>query len=121
MCIRSYIIVNCKSKGFRIWVVDVKLAYRQSEKPLVRKIFITNPVLEFGLPPQECLELLKPIYGIADSGYQWHQTLDDHIQIDLEMKTMIIDSSLHCKFENDQIKGTNGSYVDDLLRTGTYE
>ena len=33
-----------------------------------RKIFITNPALKFELPPEEFMELLKPIYGLADIG-----------------------------------------------------
>ena len=33
----------------------------------------------------------------------------------------IIDSSLYCQFEDNQLEGINGSYVDDLLRAGTDE
>ena len=55
------------SKGFRAWVADVKLAYLQSEKLLIRKISLTSPAPEFELSPDECLELLKPLYGLADS------------------------------------------------------
>ena len=76
------ILVFAKIKGFRIWVVDVKLTYLQSDKPLMRKIFITNPAPEFDLSHEECLELLKPIYGLADSGDELHRTLDDYVQID---------------------------------------
>ena len=90
-------LVIAKAKGFRIWVVDVKLAYLQSDKPLIRKIFIRNPAPEFELTPEQCLELLKPIYGLADSGDQWHSTLDDYIQNDLNMTPTIIDPSLYCK------------------------
>ena len=61
------IFVVAKIKGFRIWVVDVKFTYLQSNKPLIRKIFITNPASEFKLSPEVCLKLLKPIYGLADS------------------------------------------------------
>ena len=84
-----------KEKGFRLWFVEVKLAYVQSEKSLIRKIFITNPAPELDLSPHEYLELLKPTCGLADSGDQWHKTLDDHIQIDLEMTPTIIDPSLY--------------------------
>ena len=64
--------VVTKSKGFRIWVVDVKLTYIQSDKPLIRKIFITNPAPELELFPVECLELLKSIYDLADLGDEWY-------------------------------------------------
>ena len=85
------------------------------------KIFIANPASEFQLSPEECLELLKSIYDLADPGDEWHRTLDDHVQIDLKMTPIIIDPSLYCQFEDDQIVGINGSYVDDLLQAGTNE
>ena len=47
------ILVITKMKGLCIWVVDVKLAYLQSDKPLIRKIFIINPSPEFELSPEE--------------------------------------------------------------------
>ena len=49
------VLVAAKIKDFCIWVVDVKLAYLQSDKPLIRTIFITNPAPEFELSPEECL------------------------------------------------------------------
>ena len=68
-CVSLHIIlVFAKIKSFRIGVVDVKLAYLQFDKPLIRKIFITNLAPEFELSPEECLELLKPIYALPDSG-----------------------------------------------------
>ena len=67
------------------------------------------------------MELLKLIFGLADSGDEWHRTLDDHVQIDLKMTPNIIDPSLYCQFDDDQLAGVNGSYVHDLLREGTDE
>ena len=60
------ILVVAKIKRFRIWVVDVQLAYLKSDKPLIRKIFITNLAPDFVLSPEECLEPLKLIYSLAD-------------------------------------------------------
>ena len=37
------------------------------------------------------------------------------------MTPTIIDPSLYCQFEDDQLFGINGSYVDDLLRAGADE
>ena len=82
-------------------------------------MFITNPAHEFDRSPYECLELPLPICGLPDSVDLWKQTHDDHIPIDLEMTHTIIDPSLYCKFENSQSIGINGSYVDDLLPTGS--
>ena len=107
--------VVARVKGTRIWVVDVQLAYLQSDKSLMRKIFITNPAPELELSHGECLEHLKSIYDYADSGDEWHRTLAYHVQIDLEMFHTIVDPSLYCQFEDDKLVGVNGSYVDDLL------
>ena len=81
-------------KVSRIRAVDVKIAYLQSDKLFIRKIFITYTAHEFELSAEECLELLKPIYSLADSGDEWHRTLDDNVQFDLKMNPTIIDPSL---------------------------
>ena len=44
------ILVIANTKAFCIWVVDVKLAYVQSDKHLIRKILIKNPAPELELP-----------------------------------------------------------------------
>ena len=50
------ILVIAKGKGLRIWTMDVKLAYLQSNKPLTRKTFINNSAPEFELSLEEVLE-----------------------------------------------------------------
>ena len=67
------------------------------------------------------MELLNPVYGLADSGDERRRTLDDHIQIDLRIVPTIIDPPLHCQLKDNQLLGINGNYVDDLLRTGMNE
>ena len=82
---------------------------------------MTNPEPEFELFAEKCLESLKPIYSLASSGDEWHQTRDDHVKIDPKMTATIIDSSQYCQFVDGQPVGINGSYVNDILRTGTDE
>ena len=61
-CISVHIIlVFAKINSFRILVVDVNFAYLQSDKPLIRKIFITNSAPELELSAEEFPELLKII------------------------------------------------------------
>jgi Reverse transcriptase (RNA-dependent DNA polymerase) len=54
--------------GFKIWTQDVTQAYLQSSGTLARKVFIEKPASELELCPNQALQLLKPLYGLADSG-----------------------------------------------------
>ena len=92
------ILIVPKIEGFRIWVVDFILEYLKSDKPLIWKIFITNSASEFELSPEECLELPRPIYGLANSRDELHRILDDHVQVDIKMTSTITDLSLCCQF-----------------------
>ncbi len=75
--------------------VGVRQAYLQSAEPLSREIFITEPVPEFELRPDQCLKLLKPLYGLCDSGELWHKTLDEHHRRELGMSPFRSDPALY--------------------------
>ena len=104
--------------GFDLWSSEVKLAYLQSSEPLTRRVFIKNPAPEFGLQPNECFELLRPLYGLSDAGDLWHQTLHSVLVRDLGLVPTKADPSLYLAYANGELFGLNGSYVDDLLRAG---
>ena len=104
---------------FEIWTSDVRQAYLQSAEPLGRDIFIKTPVPAFNLKPDECLKLLKPLYGLCESGDLWHATLDKHHRKDLGMVPLRSDPSLYALKSNGKLEGLAGGYVDDLIRTGT--
>ena len=104
---------------FKVWSTDVKLAYLQSSVPLERKIYITKPAPEFRSSSDEALLLLRPLYGLSDSGDIWCITLDNHMQHDLAMTKIITGPVLYMKFsESSELIGMIRSYVDDLLRAG---
>ena len=52
---------------FRIWSADVKPVYLQSIVPLKRCTFIGCPAPKSELEPEECVELLNPVYVLADA------------------------------------------------------
>lgn len=56
--------------------MDVTQAFPQSAKSLQRKIFIKRDVLD--LQDDELLQLVKPTYGLNDSGDYFDKTLNDH-------------------------------------------
>lgn len=74
--------------GFDIWTADVRQAYLPSPEPLLREVFIKDPVPEFGLPSNHCLQLLLPLYGLCESGDLWNRILDDHHRSELGMKPL---------------------------------
>ena len=53
--------------GFRLYSTDVTQAYLQSAESLMRDVYI-QPSKKFHLGPKHLLKLLKPLYGLADSG-----------------------------------------------------
>eukprot|EP00171_Calliarthron_tuberculosum_P023641 IDg23641t1 len=107
--------------GFDIWTSDVRQAYLQSAEPLSRDIFIKTPPMEFELESHQCLQLLKPLYGLCESGDLWHKTLDEHHRNDLGMTPFRSDPALYYTKSNGLLIGLSGGYVDDLLRAGSPE
>ncbi len=105
--------------GFDIWTADVTQAYLQSRKPLQRDIFIRNPAEDFELKPDECLKLIRPLYGLCEPGDLWFGTLDEHLREDLGMVPMKTDPALYLEVKDGNLIGINANYVDDMLRAGT--
>jgi hypothetical protein len=64
--------------GFDIWTQDVTQAYLQSAGTLAREVFIEKLTPEFELGPHQSLKLLRPLYGLADSGDFWYRELSKH-------------------------------------------
>ena len=108
--------------GFNIWTSDVTQAYLQSAVPLVRDIFITKDITEFNLERHQALKLIKPLYGLCESGDLWYKTLDDHHRLELNMTPLRSDPSFYVSRDKEgNIQGLSGSYVDDMLRAGNYQ
>lgn len=106
---------------FELWGDDVKQAYLQSMKKLNREIFIYEAVPDFELEPEECLQLLKPLYGLCDSGDLWYATMDEHLRRDIGMIQSKLDPALYTLRVKNELKGILASYVDDLLCAGKQE
>jgi hypothetical protein len=61
---------------FLVWSTYIKQAYLQSAEDLKREIYVRPDVMK--LPPYELFQVVKPLYGLADSGDYWHETLTAH-------------------------------------------
>ena len=103
--------------GFRVWTHDVKQAYLQSFQNLMRRVYL-KPSKEFELSSDQLVQLLKPLYGLADSGDYWNRTMNLHLQDDLGMKSTTGDISLFVKSVHGRLTGLVGTYVDDSLAAG---
>ena len=106
--------------GFRLFSSDVTQAYLQSIEKLQRDIYI-KPPKEFMLDPDQLLLLLKPLYGLAESGDYWGRTFRFHLLKELNMKSCISDAALFYKKLGTELMGLCSTYVDDTLHAGTDE
>lgn len=80
-----------------------------------------KPPKELGLEEGSVLRLLKPLYGLAESGDYWVSTNATHHAADLGMEPSIGDLSLYFKRSEGSLIGILGIVVDDTLQCGTEE
>jgi Reverse transcriptase (RNA-dependent DNA polymerase) len=96
---------------------DVTQAYLQCAEKLLRDVYI-KPTKEFSMGPGQLLKLLRPLYGLADSGDYWGRTLANHLRKDLGMKSTTGDPALFFKNIQEKLSGLCATYVDDTLQAG---
>ncbi len=53
--------------GFDVWAEDISQAYLQSANELLREVYL-RPNRQLHVPAEYELKLLRPLYGLADSG-----------------------------------------------------
>ena len=68
--------------GFRIWLEDVYNGIYPGGEKILGKMYVRGQP-EFHLESNELLEILRPLYGLADSGDYWHVTFLRHLKEDL--------------------------------------
>ncbi len=74
--------------GFAIWSADVTQAYLASSSLLQRDVYIRNPAPDFELHQDQILKLVRPLYGLSESGDLWNGTLIQDLQEGLKMSPM---------------------------------
>lgn len=103
--------------GFEIWSEDMTQAYLQGAERILRKVYIKGKP-EFQLEDYELLEVLRPLYGLADAGDYWHAKFLRHLKKDLGMTTTASDLSFHFKRVQNELHGMIATHVDDTLCAG---
>ena len=103
--------------SFRIFSHDISQAYLQSMDKLTRDVYI-KPPKELKLEGDEVLKLLKPLYGLSDSGDYWKKTFHLHMRDDLHMHTLTGDPCFFYYKSEGKLSGVAGTFVDDSLLAG---
>ena len=103
------------SHGIFLWLRDITQAYTQSATIMQRKIFARLPrEIEQIYPPGTIMEVIKPLYGIAEAGTHWWATYYKHHLTKLSMVTSSYDPCLLIT-KSDDIFGIVGMQTDDTL------
>jgi hypothetical protein len=109
--------------GWKAWTEDVRQAYIQTTGRLLRDVYITSlnrAENELRLKPNEALRLLRPLYGLAETGDLWHSEFSSKHKNELGMQELESEPALYAKICADLICGMTGLCVDDTISTGTY-
>jgi Reverse transcriptase (RNA-dependent DNA polymerase) len=97
----------------------VNQAYLKSACRLKRELFIQPKELVLG--KTEFLQFLLPLYGLAESGDYWGETITGHHLLELQFEQSPKDLALFFKRVGKKLLGISGAYVDDLLRAAPAE
>lgn len=106
--------------GFRLWSEDMTLAYIQGAKNIMRKVYLKGE-LEFQPSDAQLLKILRPLYGLADSGDYWHANFLQHLKSDLNMQSTACDLSFFYKHMQAALHGLMATHVDDTLSAGNHK
>ena len=93
---------------------DITQAYIQSHTDLERDVYIRAPK-ELGLQPGFVLKVVRPLYGIPESGLHWYLTYLSHHLETLGMHRATADPCVLIKRSNNEIEGLILLQVDDSL------
>lgn len=101
----------------KVFSRDVTQAYIQATKPLERPVYI-KPPKEMGLSEDMVLLVVKPLYGIPESGLHWYMTYLEYHMDKLDMKRTTADPCVLVKRRNGKLSGLVALQVDDSLTLG---
>ena len=103
--------------GLDIATADWHQGYVQSKSTLMRKVFIKPNEMVLG--PNELVQVILPIYGLADAREYWAETLNNHLRDHCRFQQTITDLSLRFRSIGSKLVALAASYVDDVLLAAT--
>lgn len=103
--------------GFRLWSEDMTLADIRGAERILRNVFVRGKP-EFQLSAGQLLQVLRPLYGLADSGDYWHATFLKHLKKYIVMQSTACEFPLFFRYVNNTLQGMVATHVDDTLSAG---
>ncbi|KDN66178.1 hypothetical protein CSUB01_04719 [Colletotrichum sublineola] len=102
--------------GFVVWLRDITQAYTQSATPLNRTILARLPEqIRHRYLKGTIMQVIKPLYGIAEAGTHWWATYSRHHRENLEMDTSTFDPCLLISTAENPNFGIVGMQTDDTI------
>ncbi len=80
--------------GFDVWTEYISQAYLQSASKLLQEVYL-RPNKHLQAPVGYILKLLRPLYGLADSGDYWDATFAEHLKKNLGTQAVASDMTLY--------------------------
>ena len=111
---RTILATAAQSKEHTLYTRDITQAYVQSESKLERDIYL-EPLLEMMLGKEFVLLVVKPLYGVPESGVHWFNTYQGLHLSRLDMKANRYDPCLLYSREGLNLHALTGLQVDDNL------
>ena len=122
-CSQRLILAMAATYGLSIALRDVTQAYTQSGTAVNRTVYVRPPqwMLERNIVTRDqLLHVMKPLYGLPESGTHWFNRYYNHHIDALGMKPSTYDACLLYHLDNDgHVDGLVGLMVDDSLIAGT--
>lgn len=115
---RTALSIAVSSPHMESYTRDITQAYVQSNTMLERNVYIKAPP-ELDLPDGFVLKVVKPLYGIPESGLHWYLTYLTHHLDTLHMTRSKSDPCVLIKRSKGQLEGLILLQVDDTLGLGT--
>lgn len=107
------------SLKLKIYSRDVRQAYLQSNDDFKRQVYIRIPKGYDNIPPHFVLQVLKPLYGLTESGSYWIETYLNFFLLDMKMSPFLLDPCFMYKKKDKKVVGVVGIIVDDTIAAGT--
>ena len=106
----------CVQNNWAPYTIDVKTAFLQG-KPIDREVYMKPPP-EMNLGADECLLLLKAVYGLGDAPRKWYETVKEHL-FGLDLVMHKYDPGLFLMYDKDGfLAGFMFVHVDDFFYGG---